>query len=166
MDIDRILDILARQRVDYILIGGVNFLLHHSPELTFDMDIWVNDPDENLVRLNGALREMKAEWGRTEKEWAPVPDAHSWLKTQDLFCLTTALGAVDIFRVVKGLDGKYAECAAAARRSKTAGGAPYVGLSDRHMLISQEALDSHEKTGKILERILTLKKAMAHPLNR
>ena len=165
MDIDRILNILARQQVDCILIGGVNFLLHHAAELTFDMDIWVNDTDENLARLNAALREMKAEWGQTEKEWAPVPNTHHWLKTQNLFCLTTGLGAVDIFRVVKGLEGKYAECVAEARRAKTAGGAPYVGLSDRHMLISQEALDFHEKKSKITERIETLKKAISRPSN-
>ncbi len=55
MDIDGILDRLHAEQVDYILIGGVNFLLRHEPELTFDVDIWVKDRDANLARLNRAL---------------------------------------------------------------------------------------------------------------
>jgi len=43
MNVDAILDSLNAQGVDYILIGGMNFLLRHVPELTFDVDIWVND---------------------------------------------------------------------------------------------------------------------------
>jgi len=89
MDIDQILKVLAHHKVDYMLIGGVNFLLHHAAELTFDV-----------------------------------------------------------------------ECLSEARRAKTTTGAPYVGLSDRHMLISQEALNPEEKKGRILERIQILKKAL------
>ena len=39
MNIDKILHALSDADVDYILIGGVNFLLRHEPELTFDVDI-------------------------------------------------------------------------------------------------------------------------------
>src|SRR5437867_4335608 len=97
MNIDRILQALADHQVDYLLIGGVNFLLHHAPELTFDVDLWVADTDDNLARLNRALQELGAEWGPTEEQWAPVPDEPGWLKQQPLFCLTTQHGAVDVF---------------------------------------------------------------------
>jgi hypothetical protein len=157
VNIDRILQTLKDEDVDYILIGGVNFLLHHEPELTFDVDIWVADHDVNLSKLNRALIALDAAWGPTEKEWVPVSIDPGWLKRQAVYCLTTAHGALDIFRAVKGLEGKYMECRAAARRSETATHVPYVGLSDRHMLICQEALAPAERKQR---RIEVLRKAI------
>src|SRR5262245_65591934 len=72
MNVDAILESLNAQGVDYILIGGMNFLLRHVPELTFDVDIWVKDTEQNLKLLNKALQNLGAEWARTEKEWRPV----------------------------------------------------------------------------------------------
>ena len=36
MNIDRVLQLLAKNEVDYLLIGRVNFLLRHAPEITCD----------------------------------------------------------------------------------------------------------------------------------
>jgi hypothetical protein len=52
MNVDEILQTLNEGQVDYLLIGGMNFLIRHLPELTFDVDIWVRDDTENLGRLN------------------------------------------------------------------------------------------------------------------
>ena len=62
MNVDEILRTLHDERVDYLLIGGMNFLLRHLPELTFDVDIWVRDDSGNLEpelrnRKRVALRE-------------------------------------------------------------------------------------------------------------
>jgi hypothetical protein len=157
VNIDKILQTLNQGEVDYILIGGVNFLLRHEPELTFDVDIWVADNEENLKKLNQALIAMDSAWGPTEQEWRPVPANHQWLKQQSIYCLTTSLGALDVFREVKGLEGKYAECKAAAGYSQTASGVAYVGLSDLHMLACQEALPLREQKPK---RIEVLKRAL------
>ncbi len=158
MNIDRILDTLNRCKVDYVLIGGVNFLLHHKPVLTYDIDIWVADTAPNLAALNSALRELGAAWGPTEEQWAPVPADPSWLHRQECFCLTTEHGALDVFREVRGLTGRYDECRAAARTGTTPTGAAYRGLSDRHMLESQEALDESQRD---LDRMETLRRAIA-----
>jgi prophage DNA circulation protein len=93
MNVEEILKALNAEPVDYLLIGGMNFLLRHAPELTFDVDIWVRDDGENLTRLNRALERLGAQWGRTEAEWAPVAPDWRWLQTQPVFCLTTAHGA-------------------------------------------------------------------------
>jgi len=157
MNIDKILQTLADWNVDYILIGGVNYLLRHEPELTFDVDIWVGDNVENLRKLNHALIAMEAAWGPTEKDWLPVPASHEWLKKQSIYCLTTSLGAVDVFREVRGLAGKYSQCKKAALRAETASGVPYFGLDDQHMLTCQEALPPGEQK---LKRMAVLKKAL------
>lgn len=145
MNVDFILKALHDEQVDYLLIGGMNFLLRHLPELTFDVDIWVHDQADNLARLNSALKDLSAEWGRTEAEWKPVPEDWRWLQAQDVFCLTTQHGALDVFRDVCGLEGQYAACRARAVPSKTAAGVAFLGLSDEDMLRCQEALPLNQR---------------------
>lgn len=158
MNVDRILETLNQHEVDYLLIGGINFLLRHKPLLTYDVDVWVRDDAANLAALNRALQALGAEWGKTEKSWAPVPDDPGWLCQQPVFCLTTEHGALDVFREVLGLEGRYAECKGEARNESTASGIPYHGLSDRHMLLAEQALDPQNQRS---ERIKTLKAAIA-----
>ncbi|MDD2710885.1 MAG: hypothetical protein PHV34_23140 [Verrucomicrobiae bacterium] len=157
MNVDAILLTLNRHEVEYLLIGGVNFLLRHDPVLTFDIDIWIEDSPANRQRLNGTLVEMEAQWGATEKEWKAVARDAGWLERQSVFCLTTRYGALDVFRSVKGLEGRYAECLRMAVPAKTATGIPYRGLSDPHMLECQLALD---ETGRKPERIRRLRESL------
>lgn len=158
VNVDQILQTLNRHGVDYLLIGGMNFLLRHKPVLTYDVDVWVRDSAPNLHRLNRALIELGAEWGPTEKDWKRVPSNSAWLRRQGAFCLTTPQGALDVFREVRGLDGRYSECKARARRERTETSIPYLGLSDRHMLECQLALPESEQNG---ERIKHLRRALA-----
>jgi hypothetical protein len=158
MDVDSILQSLHNYEVDYLLIGGVNFLLRHKPTLTFDTDIWVRDEDVNLGRLNHALRELGAAWGATESSWGPVPDNPSWLKRQMVFCLTTKAGAMDVFRTVRGLENRYDECRKEAVCDRTGTDVPYSGLSDRHMLEAALSLDAKDQKA---ERISILQDALA-----
>jgi len=157
VDIDHILQVLNEHRADYILIGGVNFLLNHEAELTYDVDVWVADQDENLRQVNIALQALRAEWGRTEHTWAPIPPTHDWLKQQQVFCLTSAFGPLDVFREVKGLEGRYAECKKEAPIRSTPTGINYSSLSDRHMLVCQEALDPKDRK---LRRIEILRRSL------
>jgi hypothetical protein len=151
MNVDQILQYLNAEQADYILIGGMNFLIRHQPELTFDVDVWIWDQPENLRRLNLALKRMGAAWGPTEQSWAPVPENWEWLQRQTVFCLTTELGALDIFREVKGLEGRYSECKEAADHITTATGIPFASLSDEHMLACQEALPPSERKQRRME---------------
>ncbi|MGB1725525.1 MAG: hypothetical protein ACPHJZ_04340, partial [Limisphaerales bacterium] len=98
MNIDRVLQSLAKNEVDYLLIGGVNFLLRHAPEITYDIDVWIADNPKNLERTVTFLKSINAEWGATEDDWKPVPDTTTWLTLQPVFCLTSPIAAIDIFR--------------------------------------------------------------------
>jgi hypothetical protein len=140
MNADTILESFYRHDVDAILIGGMNFLLRHQPVLTFDIDFWVNDTDENLSRVVTALRALGAEWGKSEATWGPLPGGHDWLRTQNVFCLTTPHGAVDIFRSVEGLDGQYEACKTRSSVERLESGIHYRSLSDQDMLACQLAL--------------------------
>jgi hypothetical protein len=140
MNIDAILESFHRHEVDAILIGGMNFLLRHQPVLTFDVDFWVKDTDENLSRVAAVLCALDAEWGKSEEAWGPPPSGHGWLRTQNVFCLTTPHGAVDIFRSVDGLAGQYEACKARSSVERSEGGISYRSLSDQDMLACQLAL--------------------------
>lgn len=149
MDTDRILASLNSAEVDYILIGGMNFLLRHKPELTFDIDVWVRDDAPNLARLNTALLELKAAWGPDDQTWEPVPAYPAWLRRQSVFCLTTAAGALDVFRHVAGL-GDFETSKNEASLLKTAAGVPFLSLSDADMIRCQEALpEAVRKTSRL-----------------
>ena len=140
MNVDRILTILKEHEVDYLLIGGMNFMLRHLPLLTFDVDIWIDDNPDNRLRCVQALDGLKATWGATEESWGPVNGRNAaWLEIQGVYCLATPDGALDVFRRVAGLPS-WAECRERAVLSKTAGGVPFLGLCDADMLRCQYAL--------------------------
>jgi hypothetical protein len=158
MNIDVVLQTMANFGVDYLLIGGVNYLLRHEPELTYDIDFWIADTADNRLRTSSALRELKAEWGPTESNWGPVSENPAWMEKQGVFCLSSPYGAIDIFRQVKGLEGSYESCKARSILSKTPTGVVYYALSDEDMLACQIALPSPLQKVK---RIETLRSAIA-----
>ena len=156
MNVDAILRELNAHRVRYLLIGGMNFLLRHRPIVTFDVDLWIEDTEANLGHCERALASLNASWGLSEDEWGPVAALRpGWLSRRPVFCMTSAFGAIDIFRAVVGLDD-WAKCFARAVRSKTAGGVSCRGLSDVDMLRSQMALEPRARDAA---RIAVLKAA-------
>lgn len=145
MNVDHILDTLNRKRVDYLLVGGMNFLLRHAPVLTFDVDLWIEDTAGNLGRCEGALSDLGAAWGATESDWGPVAQrAPGWLSAQSVYCLTSPHGAIDVFLRLRGLDS-WRDCRARAIASATLAGIVYRGLSDEDMLRSQLALEGSDQ---------------------
>lgn len=157
MDVDNILATMNDCQVEYLLIGGMNFLLRHEPVLTFDVDLWIDDRAANLRRCERALGTLEAEWGESDSDWRKVAErGPGWLDCQPVFCLNSPSGAIDIFRAVTGLPD-WSATRARASRDTTASGTAYWGLSDEDMLRSQLALEvSYRKPQRIatLERVL------------
>jgi hypothetical protein len=151
-----ILATFAKHEVDCLLIGGMNFFLRHRAVTTFDVDFWVNDEDSNLIKVNAALIELRAEWGATAETFAPVPSDPAWLKRQSVLCLTSPAGAIDIFRSVHGLPN-YTICRTRGV-TVTRDGTIFPALSDADMLACQLALPEGERR---LDRIAYLKNILA-----
>lgn len=145
MNVDRIFETMNRHGVRYLLVGGMNFMLRHEPILTFDVDFWIEDSDENRRRCEAALLELEATWGPTDDTWQPVGNfGPGWLDAKQVYCTLTPSGAVDIFRSIRGLTD-WASCHQRAVNEETKGGAPYSALSDEDMLACQMALDEGER---------------------
>jgi hypothetical protein len=157
VNIDKVLETFNEVGVAYLLIGGMNFMLRHDPVLTFDIDLWIEDTTDNLVRCEKALAELEAEWGETEADWGPVTNKPSnWLTKQAVFSLNSPHGAIDIFRRVQGL-GSWQDSFRSAQVEATKSGIKYYGISDADMLRCQLALDeAARKTSRVttLERKL------------
>ncbi len=157
MNVDDILRAMNQQSCRYLLFGGMNFMLRHQPVLTYDVDLWIDDTAQNRRLCEQALIDLDAQWGATESTWGPVTQIPSdWLNTQQVFCLASSHGAIDIFRQVDGLpdwDVAYSRSLAEV----TAAGTSYRGLSDQDMLQCQLALAEGLQK---LERIRVLRQAV------
>jgi hypothetical protein len=97
LDLPRILEVLNRNKVAYILIGGLAAVYHGSPFPTEDADITPEIDRRNLDKLATALRELNARI-RTDSEPAGLPfscDAEA-LAAAQTWNLTTDAGDLDV----------------------------------------------------------------------
>jgi hypothetical protein len=93
-----ILEVLARHRVEFILVGGIAAILEGAPVSTLDLDIVVQPPPEGREPLLLALEELHARYldpaGRQI-----VPDAEK-LATLHIHRLLTDFGPLDILDTI------------------------------------------------------------------
>jgi len=57
-DFEDILQLFAKHRVRYLIVGGLAFIFHAKPRYTKDIDLWLDSEDENVRRANRALDEF------------------------------------------------------------------------------------------------------------
>lgn len=72
----RLVEVLDRHGVDYMVVGGVAVLAHGAQRLTVDLDCLVDRSFENLGRLASAMRELNARLrvgGLSDEESADLP---------------------------------------------------------------------------------------------
>jgi hypothetical protein len=97
LDLPRILEVLHRNGVAYILIGGLAAVYHGSPFPTEDVDITPEMGRRNLDKLAAALLELNARV-RTDSEPSGLPfscDGEA-LAAAETWNLTTDAGDLDV----------------------------------------------------------------------
>lgn len=100
---DRILITLVRRGVEFILVGGVNAVLHGAPYDTFDVDVVHRRTEDNLAHLYGALDELGAMYRLAEsRQLKPPADALAGPGHQ---LLTTRYGKLDLLGTLDGVLG-------------------------------------------------------------
>ncbi len=97
LDLPRLFEALGRQKVVYILIGGLAAVYHGSPFPTEDADITPEATHANLIRLAAALSELNARV-RTESvsEGLPFACDAEGLAASQTWNLVTDAGDVDV----------------------------------------------------------------------
>jgi hypothetical protein len=89
-DFEDMLLLLEKNRVRYLIIGGLAFIYHAKPRYTKDMDLWI-DPDlENVRQANKAL----AEFGS--------PFLINTEKKEEILQIGIAPDRIDLLRYVAG----------------------------------------------------------------
>jgi hypothetical protein len=103
---ERILEILAAHRVDYVMIGGLAAAVHGSDLVTGDLDITPATGTANLTRLSGALDELNARV-RTDAVPEGLPFAHDArsLSRAAVWNLVTDAGDLDLAMLPSGTQG-------------------------------------------------------------
>lgn len=90
----RLLEVLVRHDVEFVIVGGVAALLEGAPILTLDLDVVHQKTPENVERLLRALEEIHARY-RDPAGQLILPNA-AHLSTNRFNLLITDLGALDI----------------------------------------------------------------------
>ena len=105
-DPERIITVLAKHRVSYVMIGALAARLQGFPRMTADIDITPEHEPRNLDRLAKALRELEA---RVYTESVPEGLAFDFtgqsLGGSALWNLVTTAGRMDIAFRPSGTEG-------------------------------------------------------------
>ena len=94
--------LLARQQVDFVIIGGIAATLHGSVHQTFDLDVCYSRDLSNLDRLVAALSPHHPTLRGAPPNLPFIWDSAT-LRNGLNFTLHTALGDLDLFGEVAGI---------------------------------------------------------------
>ncbi len=94
---EKLLQVLARYGVRYVLIGGFAGVIHGSPYLTTDVDVVPDPAVDNLRRLSAALDELRAKvWTDAEPAGLAFDHDAASLAAARTWNLVTDHGRLDI----------------------------------------------------------------------
>lgn len=107
-----ILEVLCREKVEFVLVGGVAGILAGAPVSTFDLDIvFLNEPG-NRQRLMGALQALDASY--LDPAGRRIDPDLGKLETMKIHRLRTKHGVLDLLTEI-GDEWAYPEVAARSR---------------------------------------------------
>ena len=98
MALAEILRTLVRREVRFIVVGGTAGVLQGAPIHTLDLDIVYAIDEENVARLDAALRELGAIFRGDSRKLAPDP---SHLRSRGHKLLVTREGALDVLGAIE-----------------------------------------------------------------
>jgi hypothetical protein len=106
LDPERLIRVLAKHRVRYVLIGALAARLQGFPRLTADADITPDQSRDNLEHLSAALRELGAKvYTESVPEGLPFDCSATALARAPLWNLVTDAGRLDVAFVPSGTEG-------------------------------------------------------------
>ena len=152
LDPERLIGVLTRHKVKFVLIGALAARLHGFPRLTADADITPAADPQNIARLATALRELDAKvYTDTIPEGLAFDCSPQMLQRAAMWNLVTNAGRLDIAFVPAGTKG-YDDLANGAER--------FEAFGVRFMAASlDDIIRSKEAAGRVKDRedVLVLK---------
>ncbi len=99
---------LAREKIRFVVIGGVAASAHGSRRITDDLDICYDSSPSNITRLAALLSKWKS-YPRGIEAGLPFFMDERQFRTTAVMTLSTTEGALDVLDRVPGVGG-YSEC--------------------------------------------------------
>ena len=142
LDAERIVQVLNRHGVEYVLVGGLGARLHGATRLTNDLDLCPSWQRPNLERLAAALRELDARLRDFPRDVQLPPITVETLRRIEIGTWTTSAGDLDVLRGIpsgeKNQLNRYENLTARASAREVVGCTIYVAdLED--IIVSKEA---------------------------
>jgi hypothetical protein len=142
---EQIIATLDEHQVRYVIIGGLAAVLHGSPIVTADADICPARDKENLRRLAGALRALRARLRVAgEPEGVAFPYDDVFLANVQVLNLTTPYGDLDLSYIPSGTSG-YDDLVGNASRIM-------IGASEVHVASLEDVVRSKEAANREKDR--------------
>jgi hypothetical protein len=107
LDAERIVEVLDRHGVVYVLVGGVAARLHGASRLTWDLDLCPAWEPDNLDRLAAALRELDARLRDLPPDVEFPPITGRTLREMNIGTWRTSAGDLDVLRDIPSGDRKH-----------------------------------------------------------
>ncbi|MDQ6802723.1 MAG: hypothetical protein M3041_18120 [Acidobacteriota bacterium] len=101
IDFNRLLGVLVKGKVEFVIVGGVAATLHGSARLTMDLDVVYGRSKENIRRLVTALATLKP-YLRGAPPGLPFHFDAETVKAGLNFALTTTAGPLDLLGEMAG----------------------------------------------------------------
>lgn len=137
-DPERLITVLSRHRVKFVLIGALAARLHGFPRLTADADITPADDKRNLERLAAALKDLDAKvYTESVPEGLAFDRSATALGRARMWNLVTTAGRLDIAFLPAGTRG-YEDLAKGAEKFE-AFGVHFLAASVEDIIRSKEA---------------------------
>jgi predicted nucleotidyltransferase len=103
-EVKKIIEVLSKQQVEFIIIGGMAAVAQGAPVTTFDLDICYRREPKNIKRLVDALSEFNPKLRNAPKELPFIFDKNT-IEYGCNFALSTDVGDIDLFGEVEGVGG-------------------------------------------------------------
>lgn len=158
-----VLQALDRHRVSYVVIGGFARVIQGTEEITRGIDIVPSTREENLRRLDGALREI----GAARVDGRELAFDEALIKEQAVIELATNAGEVKVVPIPAGTRG-YDDLRRAANREPLGRGVrPSVAsIGDLARMVSALGNEQHLPELKQLRRLVELERGRTRALER
>lgn len=98
LQFDEALRILARNEVEFVVVGGIAAILQGSPLSTQDVDVVYRCSEENNIRLAAALQELEAHY--FDPAGRHIEPNISRLNSMRMHLLKTKCGRLDVLRTI------------------------------------------------------------------
>jgi hypothetical protein len=149
LDPERLIKVLAKHRVDFVLIGALAARLQGFPRLTADADITPARDRDNLSRLAAALRELNARvFTEAVREGLAFDCSAQTLSRAEMWNLVTAAGRLDLAFTPSGTAG-YEDLMRGALRFEVYG-VELLAASLEDIIRSKEAADRPQDRQDVL----------------